>query len=127
MTEEIWSRGNLELIDELYAADFRCHAEPGEDRIGREAVKAWVTEVRASYPDYEERIDELIAEGDKVVVRMTASGTNTGNSPIGTPPTGRFLCTMGILVYRLADGRIAEQWEVNNVAGELRQLGLSSE
>jgi steroid delta-isomerase-like uncharacterized protein len=122
--EEIWTGGNLDLIDELYAEDFVCHFEPAEDWIGRSGVREWVSRVRTSFSEYEERIEDLIAEGDRVVVHMTVSGVNTGPTPIGSPATGKQISTLGILIYRVAHGQIAEQWEVANVGGILRQLGV---
>ena len=122
--EEIWTGGNLDLIDELYTEGFQCHFEPGPDWCGRDGVRECVTRVRTTFPDYQERIDELIAEGDRVAFRMTASGVNTGPTPDGGPATGKPMSTLVILIYRIADGRVAEQWEVANLAGILRQLGL---
>jgi predicted ester cyclase len=73
--------------------------------------------MHASLGEYRERVDELIAEGDRVAVRVTLTGVgNAGRKSVSS---------LGILIYRIADGRIAEQWEVGNVAGIMEQLGFA--
>ncbi len=77
---------------------------------------------RTAFPDLEWRIDDLIAEGDKVVARTTMSGTQTGEF-FGIPATGRRVSMTGVHVFRVQDGKIAEHWGSNDDLSLLRQLG----
>ena len=71
--DEIWNGGNLDLIDELYAEDFVCHVEPDEDWKGRDGVRDTANLIRETFSDYEERIDDVVVDGDKVALRITLS------------------------------------------------------
>jgi len=120
--DEIWSGGKLELIDQLYAEDFSCHCEPMGDWVGRSGVREVVTQMHEMLAEYNERIDDLIAEGDTVVVRLTISGISLGRNNVVDKPVS----TLGILIYRIANDQIAEQWEVVNMAGIMEQIDLAS-
>ena len=89
MVEEIFNRGNMSLVDEFLAPDFieREELPPGIPP-GREGVKQMTIMFRSAFPDFKATIDDMIAEGDKVVVRMTWSGTHKGEF-MGIPPTGK--------------------------------------
>jgi steroid delta-isomerase-like uncharacterized protein len=80
--------------------------------------------LRAAFPDLRVEINDLIAEGDKVVARNTVTGTHRGEF-MGIPPTGRRVAYDEIFVVRFADGRIAETWGVVDLASLMRQLGVS--
>ena len=121
--EKVWSQGNVELIDELYASDFICHFLIGPDWVGPTGVKDRVISHRAAFPDWTEEVEQLIAEGDFVVVRFRASGTNEGSFR-GSPPTGRRVSISEVAIYRIADGKIAEQWGFPDLLKMHRQLGL---
>ncbi len=77
----------------------------------------------AAIPDMHATIDDMVAEGDKVVVRYTVEGTQQGEL-LGVPPSGKRFQTSGISVYRLAEGKIAEQWEQADLLGLMQQLGV---
>ena len=76
--EEIWSKGNLELIDELYTEDFVCHFLVGEEWRGRQGLREKVSSHRIAFPDWREQVIRLVAEGDFVVAHFASSGTNEG-------------------------------------------------
>lgn len=122
--DEIWTGRNLALVDALYTEDFHCHAEPADDWVGREDVRRWVNRMHEMFAGFEERVEELVAEGDKVVARTTLSGVARGAGGPGGGGADRPVSSLGILIYRIAEGRIAEQWEVANAAGIMSQLGL---
>ena len=82
-----------------------------------EAVKSH----RLSFPDWEEHVDEIIEEGDRVAVRFTATGTQRGPF-VGIAPTGRKVTVKEASFYRVMDGKIVEQWGMPDVNGMLTQL-----
>jgi steroid delta-isomerase-like uncharacterized protein len=128
MFQEMWNEGNLDVVDELFAPDYAGHDPTDPNPETREVssaadAKAWVGMVRAAVPDIHFTVDDLIAEGDKVIARWTAEGTHTGEL-MGIPPTGRRGTVSGILIYRLVEGKIKEGWQNWDTLGMLRQLGI---
>jgi steroid delta-isomerase-like uncharacterized protein len=122
--EEIFSGGNLELVDELFAPHYVLHdpAVPGEVR-GPEGVKQYVGMYRGAYPDTRFTVEDQIAEGDEVVTRWTGRGAHQGEL-MGIPPTGREVTITGITIDSISDGRIAEEWNHFDQLGLLQQLGV---
>ena len=88
-----------------------------------EFVRRIVDRFRAAFPDVHYTVEDQIAEGDKVVVRYRFRGTHLGAFQ-GMPPTGKQVTYTGILIYRIVDGKIAEQWTEFDLLGFLRQLGV---
>jgi SnoaL-like polyketide cyclase len=86
--KELWSSGNLAAADELYSNDFVCHFIIGPEWRGVEGIKNEVRQHRISFPDWNERVDDIVAEGDKVVIRFTSTGTQRGEFA-GIAPTGK--------------------------------------
>jgi steroid delta-isomerase-like uncharacterized protein len=123
--EEVWNRGNLAVLDELIGPDYVLHgaADPDAPR-GPEGAKQITAAFRAAFPDMRGTIDDLIAEGDKVVCRWTAQATHQG-SFAGVPPTQRPVTFSGIEIVRIAEGRIAEGWDEVDIAGILDQIGAA--
>ena len=121
LIEEAFNKGNLSAVDELIAEAYLNHAAGIEVR-GREGMKGFVTTYRTAFPDYHCTIEDQIAEGDTVVTRWTARGTQEGEL-MGIPPTGKRVELTGIVVDRLADGRLVETWLQADVLGMLQQLG----
>ncbi len=120
--EEVWSKGNLTLVDEIYTPDFVCHFVVGSEWRGPEGVRQQVTGHRTSFPDWNEHIDDIIAEADRVVTRFTSRGTQKGEFQ-GIPPTGNKVTIAEVAIYRIVDGKIAEQWGFPDVMDLLRQVG----
>jgi steroid delta-isomerase-like uncharacterized protein len=123
--EEIWSKGNLELVDELYAEDFVCHFLVGPDWQGRGGLIEQVSSHRTSFPDWRERVVRLVAEGDFVVAHFSSSGTNTGEFG-GNAPTGKRARIHEVAIYRIEAGQIAEQWGFPDIQGLSHQLGIAA-
>ena len=92
------------------------------DVHGLEALKRTVQTFFVAFPDFEETIEELIAEGDLVAARLTARGTHEGHFA-GLSPTGRRVSYRGINMYRLREGKLVEEWFQEDLLGLLQQLG----
>ena len=122
-SEELWSRGNLPVADEIVAADYVRH-DPGDPfpAHGPEDVKRIVTMLRSMLPDFHIDVEAIIAEGDMVVSRYTATATDT-RGYMGQPPTGKAIRTTAMQMFRVANGKIVESWAVRDDLGTLRQLG----
>ena len=123
--EEAFGKGKLNLLDEIIASD-HVNTGPGtlpELPTGPEGAKQLVTVYRNAFPDLHFTIDEQIAEGDKVVTRWTVEGTHQGELA-GIPPTNKSTTVTGIVVDRLANGKIAESWGIFDQFGMMQQLGV---
>ena len=121
--EEGWNQRNTALIDELYTPNFYQHETGPETVTSREALKPFVAAYLTAFPDLQFTIEDLIAEGDKVVWRFKATGTNSG-SFMGGPATGKTASITGTITFRLEDSRIAEAWLNLDVLGMLQQMGI---
>lgn len=120
--EEVWHEGKLERINDLFAPDFLRH-DPGREIHGPEENRQFIASFRTAFPDLRFTVEDQIAEGDKVCVRYRFQGTNSGPFQ-GRPATQKQVVYSGILIYRIANGKIAEQWTEFDLMGLLRQLGL---
>jgi steroid delta-isomerase-like uncharacterized protein len=123
---EIFNEGQLDLADEINTADYTNHdlyAPPGGFGRGPQATKNVVTLYRSAFPDVRFTIEDQIAEGDVVVTRWTARGTNTG-SLNGMPPTGKKATIGGISFERYENGKLAETQLNFDMMGLLQQLGV---
>ena len=107
--DRIWNQGDLDAIDEFYAADIVVHSAAPGTPAGVEGVRLTVGGYRAAYPDLQLTLEDLIAEGDKIVHRWSMTGTQQGEFR-GAPPTGEKMTMSGISMMRVADGKIAELW-----------------
>ena len=123
--EELWNRGNYDAADELVAADYLRHdLRPGDAPPGPEGQKAVAAGFRAAFPDARLDVEALVSEGDLVVARWTISGTNTGPWG-GVAPTGKSVRFAGVNFFRIADGKIAEIWNIRDDLGLREQLGVA--
>jgi steroid delta-isomerase-like uncharacterized protein len=121
--EEI-DKGNLEALDELVAEDYLDHSPPPFPGLvpGREGLKQAFRMFWEATPGYH-RIEDQIAEGDKVVTRLTAYGKHEEDLP-GAPRTGNDLKMTAIAIHRIENGRLAEKWSEKDVLGFLQQIGV---
>jgi steroid delta-isomerase-like uncharacterized protein len=120
--EEVFNERNVDLIDQLSVEDYVEHDPfPGQGN-GRSDLKARVRLILDSMNPLRFEIEDIVAEGDRVVVRWSQTGTQSGNF-MGIPPSGRNFTFAGIDVHRLRDGRMAEHWHVIDLFGLLQQLG----
>ncbi len=118
---EIWSKGNVDLIDDLFAENFVGHF-PGETLHGRQALVNQVNAHRSSFPDWTEEVEDTIADRDRVVVRFRSRGTNLGEF-LGNAPTGNHVEISEVAIFRLSNGKIIEQWVHPDMLSLQRQLG----
>jgi steroid delta-isomerase-like uncharacterized protein len=124
-TEEIWGKGNLALIDELFAPNFVDHNPMPGFAPDREGLKQSVVGMRAAFPDLHSQVEDLVAEENKVVVRFSGRGTHTGEL-MGIPPTGKVVTLAGIEISRIVDGKIVEAWSQLDSMSMMVQLGVVS-
>ena len=122
LIEEVMNRGNISLVDEIMPPDFVDHeGAPGLPPT-REGFKQSVPMLRSGIPDFNATIDDVVAEGDRVVIRMTWRGTQTGEF-MGMPPTGKSISVGVIDIFRIAGGKIVEHWGLADMMGMMQQLG----
>jgi len=123
MVEEVFNRGSVSRVDEFLAPDFveREELPPGMPR-DREGVKLMVAMLHSAFPDFKATIDDMIAEGDKVVMRMTWRGTQKGEF-MGVPPTGKSVSFGVIDIIRIAGGKFVEHWGQMDTMSLMQQLG----
>jgi len=121
--EEI-DKGNMGILDELVAENYIDHSPPPFPGLppGREGVKQAFRIFQHATPGYH-RIEDQIAESDKVVTRLTSIGKHEGDLP-GAPRTGNELKMTSITIHRIAGGKLVEKWSAKDELGLLQQLGM---
>ena len=126
--EEVFEKRNLDIVDELIAEDFVYHnpALPVPDIPGSTAFRAILTGLLKAFPDLRTASDDVIAEGDRVVSRVTFSGTHREEF-LGVPATGKSVSWSAIVIFRIAGGKIREEWISADLLGLMRQLGAVPE
>ena len=117
---------NPDLIDEVYASDLVWH-EPDRDIHGTQEAKQLISLYKRAFPDMNVSVEDVVAEGDKVVSRYTIRGTHQGETEEFGPPTGRQMELEGITIHRFEDGQIVEEWERYDNLSALQQLGIAPE
>jgi len=121
---QVWGNGDLNMIDELASPSLAVHYPVFPQVIqGREMFKKVMAGFRSAFPDSALKVDDEIAEDDKVVIRWSFSGTHQGNL-LGIPPTGKKARWSGITIYRLSEGKIIEELGEEDFLGFLRQIGV---
>lgn len=122
------NKGHLAVIDEMFAPNFVLHGPNREQRGTRELAKKLVQMTLTAFPDARSTVEEIVAKGDKVVVRLTMTGTHKGELYGGSegnfPPTGKSVRAEEIDIYRIAGGKILEAWSEGDALGMMKQLGL---
>lgn len=124
--DEIWSRGNLNAIDEIVSADCEVYSPQNPtEPIGIEAAHQGVAAARNAFPDLLRTAEEMVAEGDKVVVRSKVTGTHQGEFQ-GIAPTGKAIEFYAFTTYGIQDGKIAYEWTMTDSLGLMQQLEAPS-
>ena len=121
--EEVFNKKNLAAIDEFVDPHIVEHDLPPGLPAGSEGTRQFIGMYLSAIPDLHLTAEDIIAEGDKVVVRLTYHGTHRGEL-MGIPPTGKQATVTGIQVVRIANGRIVENWINFDALGLLQQLGV---
>jgi steroid delta-isomerase-like uncharacterized protein len=125
---DIFQEGNLDAADEILSPDFVWHGafSPGEDQRGPQPTKQVASQVISAFPDRRISHEETIAQGDKVLIRWSMSGTQEGEIQ-GIPATGRGVTLTGLDLFRIEGGKIAEMWQEADRLGMMQQLGVIPE
>ena len=118
--EEIVNQQNLAAIDEIYTADCVWH-QPQEDLQGSEKAWQFVVMCLSAFPDAHVSVEDVIAEGDKVVTRTRVRGTHRAEL-MGIDPTQRHIELKGITIHRIEGGKIVEQWQSYDDLGLMQQI-----
>jgi steroid delta-isomerase-like uncharacterized protein len=123
--DEGTNQGNMDVVGELFAEDYKHHDPANPDVIvGNEGVRRHIATLRGAFPDINFQIEDMVAEGDKVVIRWTANVTHTGDY-FGIPPTGKSATITGMNTWQVVDGKAVEGWVNRDDVGLMRQLGLA--
>jgi steroid delta-isomerase-like uncharacterized protein len=124
---DVMNSGDAELIsrtiDEIVERDALIRTPLPLEATGAQKLKEVFARLHRAFPDLQITVEDLIAEGDKVVGRNSVTGTHRGEY-MGLPPTGKSVTYDEIFIFRFADGRIAETWVVVDVVSQMRQLGV---
>ena len=123
--DELFSKWNLPVIEELFSPDFVGHEMPPGTPRGPAGVRQFYAGIRAGLPDVNLTPEDIIAEGDKVVVRWRARATHKGPF-LDIPPTGASVSFTGIAIYRLSNGKVVERWVEVDLLGLARQLSAAT-
>jgi predicted ester cyclase len=123
--EQLVNTGNLDTADQYFAPDFVDHTAPAGLPNGLAGFKAYVTMLRGAFPDLHLTVEDVVAEGETVVVRATARGTMRGDY-LGMKATGKPATWTEIHIGRLAAGKVVDHWAAIDQLGALQQLGFIS-
>jgi steroid delta-isomerase-like uncharacterized protein len=119
--EQVFNEGRRDLAEEFLAEDIELHGSGLAP--GLEVVKQWFNMFAAAFPDQQMIVEDVVAEGDRVVARTTLNGTHQGELQ-GIPATGKAVSVPSITIFRLDNGKIAEGWLINDNLGMMQQLGI---
>jgi steroid delta-isomerase-like uncharacterized protein len=120
---EAFSTGDLESAATVFAADAVVHNVGAPDPLNLEGFKQLGGVFLTAFPGGKLAVDELIAEGDVVVARITYRGTHTGDL-MGIPPTGKSVTVIAMTIDHFAEGKIVESWRLFDQMGMMQQLGV---
>ena len=121
--EQVWNLGRTEGVHRLMASDGIIHHldESGEDAHGADEFLVFFNRFRGAFPDIHFQVQDVVASGEKIACRWTCTGTHRGDH-LGMPATGRPVHFEGMCIVRVADGKLAEGWNVWDTAAMNRQL-----
>ena len=122
--EEIWNQGNFKVVDEIVSPDYVGHLPtPPGTPSGREGLRWLIQMYRTAFPDIHVQVDDQIAEGDKVLTRITIQGTHQGQF-MNVPPTNKKISVTALVVTRFKNGQNVEGWAELDRFGLMQQLGV---
>ena len=119
--EEGHNKGDMSVIDATHDVNIVSH-RPGGDVIGLDAWKKRREDLRRAFPDLHITVEDQISDGDKVASRLAHTGTHKGTF-MGVAPTGKRITMTGIVISRIADGKVVEGWGEADLYGLMQQLG----
>ena len=118
---EAYNQGNIAVFDEVVSENVTDHFPPPGFPAGREGYKLFVPALRAAFPDLQATLDLEIADGEKVVHRLTVRGTHKGEFQ-GIPATGKQVMWTETHILRFANGAAVEHWGNADQSGMMMQL-----
>ena len=122
--EEVYTKKKLAALEEFITPNHIDHSAAAASLpVGPEGSRQAIGMMLTAFPDLHVTVEDMIAEGDKVVTRFTSHGTQK-RAFMGIPPTGKQVTVSSIVIARIADGKIVEQWGLDDQMGMLQQLGL---
>ena len=123
---EVWGQGNTDTIDAIFTADHVRHGPDLEEGgfQGNDGHKELLGLYRTAFPDLNIPAETIVSDGDVVITRWTATGTNTG-SLLGAAPTGKSMKIFGFWMHRFERDKIAEEWAIWDTHGMLQQIGVT--
>jgi len=123
LVEQLVNKGDLAVVDEIFASTFVNHSPATGTTPDRQGIKQYITTVRSAFPDYHNVIEDLIAEGDRVAVRVICRGTHRAEF-MGIAPTGKTVEFSAVSIFRFAGGKVVERWNNTDNLSLLQQLGM---
>ena len=126
VVEEIWNQGNLDLMDVLFAENYKNTDPANPQSHDLASLKVWAAAIRSAFPDFHVAIEDMIAEQDRVAKRFIVHGTHQGDF-FGIPASGKMIAMTGITCYRFQTGKIIECVWSYDMLGLLQQLGVIPE
>jgi steroid delta-isomerase-like uncharacterized protein len=120
--KELWNKWNFALVDELLAKEFSFRGSLGTGMRGRAAFCDYMRRVQVIFPDFCNEIEEMVADRNRAVARLTYTGTHRGEI-FGVAPTGKRVSYAGAAFFRIENGQVAQGWVLGDLAGLLGQLG----
>lgn len=125
MNKELWNKGNLDKMNEFFSPDIVRHFLPdGSEVIGINSFREQEEKLRKAFPNWQEDIKHIVAEGDLVTIHFVSTGTNKG-SWLGQQPTGNNIQINEMSIFRIKDGKIVEQWLLPDIFSMLQQLSAT--
>jgi steroid delta-isomerase-like uncharacterized protein len=124
--DEVWNGRNEAMIEELLDEDSVCYADDGPMRGPTEFRKRQFEPFLAAFPDLHVEVEDVLWQGDQVVVRWCATGSHKGEG-LGFPPTERPASFRGVSWIRVRDGKLGEGWQFSNIPVVLRSLAAPAE
>lgn len=121
--DEVVNGRKLEVVDELIASDFTDHNVPPGTPKGPEGMKQFLKMVGTAFPDLHITIEDMLEDGEKVIVRLSVRGTHKGDL-MSIPPTGKQATWAGIDIIRIANGMMVERWGLRDFMSLMQQLGI---
>jgi len=125
LVEQLVNKGDLAIVDEIFTTNFVNYSPATGTTPDLEGIKQYITTVRSAFPDYHNTIEDLIAEEDKVAVRVICRGTHRAEF-MGIAPTGRSVEFSAVSIFRFAGGKVVERWNNTDNLALLQQLGGQS-
>lgn len=119
--KDVYVDWKMERVDEVVSPGFTSHDWPEGGPTGPEAFRNYYSAIRSALPDARYVVDDIVAEGDRVVVRWRLFGTHEGDFR-GIAPTGRPIVLKGIAIYRVRNGKLMERWVVSDLYGALEEM-----